>query len=135
MCRGADQSTDNRADCRRAERNPSGVTAVMMDVVNDMVTRWWRWAMRTMPPVMWRGNRRASRQNHASHENRNCLDDLVHITPTFLDFLSLHLGKESSPLESDKTFAPPRSPFLIGTTRPYLGRARTPAAPRYVFSP
>ena len=86
MCRCADQSSDNRADCRRAERNPSGVTAVMMDVVNDMMTRRWRRAMRTMPPVMRRGNRRTSRQNHTSHENRECLDNLVHITPTFPDF-------------------------------------------------
>ena len=85
MCRGANQSADNCADCRRAKRDPSGVTAVM-DVVNDMMPRRrWR-TMRTMPPVMRRGNRRTSRQNHASHENRECLDDLVHITPTFPDF-------------------------------------------------
>ena len=85
MCRGADQPADNRADCRRAERDPTGITAVM-DVVNDMMARRWRRAMRTMPPVMRRGNRRTSRQNHTSHENRECLDDLVHITPTFPDF-------------------------------------------------
>ena len=93
MCRGADQSADNGADCRRAKRNPAGIAAVMMDVVNDMVTRRRRRAMRTMPPVMRRGNRRTSRQNHASHENRNCLDDLVHITPTFPDFLSLQRAR------------------------------------------
>ena len=85
MCRCADQSADNGPDCRRAERNPSRVPAVMMDVVNDMMPRWRR-AMRTMPPVMRRGNRRTSRQNHTSHENRNCLDDLVHVTPAFPDF-------------------------------------------------
>ena len=86
MCRGADQSSDNRADCGSSERDPSGVTAVM-DVVNDMMPRRRRRrAMRTMPPVMRRGNRRASRQNHPSHENRECLDDLVHVTPTFPDF-------------------------------------------------
>ena len=86
MCCRADQSADNRADCRRAERDPSGITAVMMDVVNDMMPGRRRRAMRTMPPVMRRGNRRTSRQNHTSHENRECLDDLVHITPTFPDF-------------------------------------------------
>ena len=90
MCRRADQSADNSPDRGSSERDPSSVTAVMMDVVNDMVTRRRRRAMRTMPPVMRRGNRRTSRQNHPSHENRNCLDDLVHITPTFPDFLSLH---------------------------------------------
>ena len=92
MCRRADQSADNRADCRRAERDPSGVPAVM-DAVNDMMPRRRRRAMRTMPPVMRRSNRRTSRQNHPSHENRNCLDDLVHITPTFPDFLSLHKAR------------------------------------------
>ena len=91
MCRGANQSADNRADCRRAERDPSGI-AIVMDVMNDMMPRWRR-AMRTMPPVMRRSNRRASRQNHPSHENRECLDDLVHITPTFPDFLSLHKAR------------------------------------------
>ena len=82
MRRRADQSADNRADCRCAERDPSGVPAVMMGVVNDMMPRRRRRrAMRTMPPVMRRGNRRASRQNHTRHENRECLDDLVHVTP------------------------------------------------------
>ena len=85
MRRGADQSADNRTDRGSSERDPTGVAAVMMDVVNDMVTRRRR-TMRTMPPMMRRGNRRASRQNHPSHENRECLDDLVHITPTFPDF-------------------------------------------------
>ena len=44
------------------------------------------WAM--PPPMMRRGNRRASRQNHTRHENRECLDDLVHVTPAtfFFDF-------------------------------------------------
>ena len=81
----ADQSADNRADCRRAKRDPSGVPAAMMNVVNDMMPRRRR-AVRTMPPVMRRGNRRASRQNHSCCHNRNCLDDLVHVTPTFPDF-------------------------------------------------
>ena len=84
MRRGADQSADNRADRGGTKRNPSGI-AIVMDVMNDMMPRWRR-AMRTMPPMMRRGNRRASRQNHPSHENRECLDDLVHITPTFPDF-------------------------------------------------
>ena len=86
MCRGADQPADNRADCCRSERNPTGIPTVVMDVVNDMMPRRRRRAMRTMPPMMRRGNRRASRENHPSHENRECLDDLVHITPTFPDF-------------------------------------------------
>ena len=82
----ADQSADNRADCGSSERDPSGV-AFMMDVVNDLMPgRRRRRAMRTTPSVMRRGNRRTSRQHHASHENRNRLDDLVHITPTFPDF-------------------------------------------------
>ena len=86
MCRRANQSADNRADYRRTKRNPSGIPATVIDVVNDMMPRRrWR-AMRTMPPVMRRGHRRTRRQNHPSHENRNCLDDLVHITPTFPDF-------------------------------------------------
>ena len=86
MCRGADQSSDNRADCGSSERDPSGI-AIVMDVVNDVMPgRRRRRAMRTMPPVMRRGHRRASRQNHPCHENRECLDDLVHITPTFPDF-------------------------------------------------
>ena len=42
--------------------------------------------MRTMPSVMRRGNRRACRQNHTSHENRECLYDLVHITPATFCF-------------------------------------------------
>ena len=87
VCRRADQSADNRADCGRAKRNPSGVPAVMVNMLDDMMTRRrWRRAMRTMPSVMRRGNRRASRQNHASHENRECLDDLVHITPATFCF-------------------------------------------------
>ena len=85
MCRRADQSADNGPDRSSSERNPSGVPAVM-DVVNDMMPWRRRRAMRTMPPMMRRGNRRTSRQNHPCHENRNRLDDLVHITPTFPDF-------------------------------------------------
>ena len=51
--------------------------------------------MRTMPPpMMRRGNRRASRENHPRHENRECLDDLVHVTPTFPDFLSLQKDRK-----------------------------------------
>ena len=87
MCRRADQSADNGPDRGSSERDPSGV-AFVMDVVNDLMPgRRRRRAMRTTPPsVMRRGNRRTSHQHHASHENRNRLDDLVHITPTFPDF-------------------------------------------------
>ena len=127
MCCRADQSADNRTDCRRAKRDPSSVTAVMMDVVNDMMPRRWRRTMRTMPPVMRRGNRRASRQDHPSHENRECLDDLVHITPSFPDFLSLHETRNPHHQNLTKTFAPSHSPTLsslIDFTRPYLSRTR-----------
>ena len=93
MRRGADQSADNRTDRGSSECKPSGIV-IVMDMVNDMMPRWrWRRAMRTMPPVPRRGNRRTSRQNHTRHENRECLDDLVHITPPFPDFLSLHKGR------------------------------------------
>ena len=86
--RRTDQSADNGPDSGSSERDPSGITAVMMDVVNDMMPGRRRRAMRTMPPVMRRGNRRASRQNHTRHKNRERLDDLVHITPAtfFFDF-------------------------------------------------
>ena len=64
--------------------------------------------MRTMPPVMRRGNRRTSRQNHTRHENRECLDDLVHITPATFCFrfpagalLPLTERQEIGPLLSD----------------------------------
>ena len=89
VCRRADQSADNRADCRSSERNPSDVPAAVMDVVNDMMTRRRRRrAMRTMPPpVMRTGERRASRQDHSRRQNRNCLDDLVHITPATFCFI------------------------------------------------
>ena len=100
MCRGSDQPADNGPDCRRAERDPSGITAVM-DMVDDMMPRRRR-AMRTMPPMMRRGNRRASRQNHPSHENRNCLDCSYHTNLSGL--LVLTQGKESSSPESDKYF-------------------------------
>ena len=83
--RCADQPADNGPDRCRSERDPAGV-AVVMDVVNDMMPGRRRRAMRTMPPVPRRSNRRTRRQNHPSHENRHCLDDLVHITPTFPDF-------------------------------------------------
>ena len=88
VCRRANQSADNRADCGSSERDPSGIPAVMVNMMDDMMTRRrWRRAMRTMPPpMMRRGNRRASRQNHTRHENRECLDDLVHITPPFPGF-------------------------------------------------
>ena len=87
MCRGADQPTDNGPYRGSAERDPSSVTAVMMDVVNDMMPRRRRRAMRTMsPPMTRRSNRRTRRQYHASHKNRECLDDLVHITPAFPGF-------------------------------------------------
>ena len=122
MCRGADQSADNRANCRRAERNPSGVTAVM-DMVDDMMPGRRRRAMRTTPPVMRRGNRRTSRQNHPSHENRNCLDDLVHITPTFPDFLSLHKGREDHRQNLTKL-------LNRRARRPYLGSMREKRTPR-----
>ena len=87
MRRRANKSADNCADCGSSKSDPSGVTTVM-DVVNDMMPgRRRRRTMRTTPPsVMRRGNRRASRQNHPCHENRECLDELVHITPTFPDF-------------------------------------------------
>ena len=86
MRRGANQSADNRTDRSSPKRDPSGIV-IVMDVVNDMMPRRRRRrAMRTMPPVPRRGNRRTSRQNHSRHENRECLDDLVHITPTFPDF-------------------------------------------------
>ena len=84
MRRRADQSTDNRADRSSPERDPPGV-AFVMDMMNDMMTRRRR-TMRPMPPVPGRSHRRTRRQNHSSHENRNCLDDLVHITPPFPDF-------------------------------------------------
>ena len=82
----ADQSADNRTDRGGSERDPPGVAAAVMDVVNDMIPVRRRRAMRTMPPMPRPSNRRTRRQNHPSHENRNCLDDLVHITPTFPDF-------------------------------------------------
>ena len=50
--------------------------------------------MRTMPPVMRRGNRRTSRQRHSREKNRNSLDCLVHVTPTFPDFLSLQKDRK-----------------------------------------
>ena len=92
MCRRANQSADNGPDCGRSKRNPSGI-AIVMDVADDMMPRRRRRAMRTMPSVMRRGNGRTSCQNHPSHENRECLDDLVHVTPTFPDFLSLQRAR------------------------------------------
>ena len=113
VCRRTDQSADNRADCGRAKRNPSGVPAVMVNLMDDMMTRRGRRrAMRTMPPVMRRGNRRASRQNHASHENRECLDDLVHVTPTFPGFLPLQRGRKPYLQNLTKSFPIPFASFL-----------------------
>ena len=81
--RRADQPTDNRTNSRRAERDPSGVPAVVVDMVNDMMSRRRRRAMRTMPPpMMRRGNRRTSRQRQSREKNRNRFDGLVHITPS-----------------------------------------------------
>ena len=83
VCRRADQPTDNRANRRRAKGNPSGIATVMVGVMNDMMPRRrWRRAMRTMPSVMRRGNRRTSRQRQTREKNRNRLDGLVHITPS-----------------------------------------------------
>ena len=77
MSRRANQPADNRTDRGGSERNPSGVAAAVVDVVNDMMPRRRRRAMRTMPPPMTRrGHRRTSRQNHTRHKNRECLDDL-----------------------------------------------------------
>ena len=84
MCRRADESADNRANCRRDKGNPSGIAAVMVGVMNDMIPRRrGRRAMRSMPPAMMRrGNRRASRQRQPREKNRNRFDGLVHITPS-----------------------------------------------------
>ena len=85
MCHRADQPTDNRANCRRAKGNPSGIATVVVGVMNDMTPR--RRTMRTMPPAMMRrSNRRASRKRHSREKNRNRFDSLVHVTPTFPDF-------------------------------------------------
>ena len=122
MRRRANQSTNNGPDCGSSECDPPGI-ALVMDVVNDvMPRRRRRRTMRTMPPVPRRGNRRASRQNHPSHENRECLDDLVHITPTFPDFLSLHQARKPHRRNLTKTFAAALSrpyptlivPILVG---------------------
>ena len=60
----ADQSADNGPDRGSAKRDPSSI-ATVMDVMNDLMPwRRRRRAMRTVPPVMRRSNRRASRQNH-----------------------------------------------------------------------
>ena len=84
MRRRTDQSANHRADRSGPERNPTGVpAAVMVSVVNDiMPRRGRRRAMRSMPPVMRRGNRRASRQRQSSEKNRNRFDGLVHVTPS-----------------------------------------------------
>ena len=104
MRRRADQSADNGSDRNSPERHPSGV-AIVMDMMNDMMPRRRR-TMRSMPPVPGRSHRRTRRQNHPSHENRNCLDDLVHITPPFPDFLSLHKVREHHHQNLTKTFVP-----------------------------
>ena len=82
MCRRADESANNRADRSGPERDPPSIATVMVGVVNDMMPRRWRRAMRTMPSVMRRGNRRTSRQRQTREKNRNRLDGLVHITPS-----------------------------------------------------
>ena len=46
MNRRANQPTDNRTNSRRAERDPSGVPAVVVDMVNDMMSRRRRRAIR-----------------------------------------------------------------------------------------
>ena len=130
MCRSSNQPADNRSDCRRAKRDPSGVPAAVMDVVNDMMPRRRRRrAMRTMPPAVMRsGNRRASRQNHTRHENRECLDDLVHITPATFFFsrfagalLPLTESQETNLGESDnKTF--PHRTVRVPMIRPLPSR-------------
>ena len=81
--------------------------------------------MRTMPPpMMRRGNRRASRQNHASHENRECLDDLVHVTPAAFRFrfpagalLPLTESQEALFLKSDRIISFSRFYILLLGTR------------------
>ena len=84
VCRRADESADNRANCRRAKGNPSDIATVMVGVMNDLIPgRRRRRTMRTMPtPMMRRSNRRASRQRQPREENRNRFDGLVHITPS-----------------------------------------------------
>ena len=100
MSRRADQSADNRADSRRAKRNPSCAPAAVMRMVNDdmmprraMMMNRCRTAMTSM---IRRGNCRASRQRQSREKNRNRFDSLVHVTPTFPDFLSLHIARRSS---------------------------------------
>ena len=39
--------------------------------------------MGAKPSMMRRSNRRTSRQRQTREKNRNCLDRLVHITPSF----------------------------------------------------
>lgn len=82
MCRRADESADNRANCRRAKSNPSGIATVMVGVMNDLIPRRrGRRTMRTMPThMMRRSNRRTSRQRQSREKKRNCFDGLVHIT-------------------------------------------------------
>ena len=127
VCRRANQSADNRPDRSSSERNPPSVPAAVMDVVNDMMPRRRR-AIRMMPPAMMRGgNRRTRRQNHPSHENRNCLDDLVHITPaTFcFDFLwepisRSQRGRGRHHPNLTKTFEQPHS-VSVSRKRPQRG--------------
>ena len=126
VSRRADQPADNRADCRRAKGNPSGIAAaVMVGVMNDMIPRR-RAAMmnrcRTaMTSMMGRGNRRAGREDHARNENQNCFDDLVHITPTTFFLLccaGVHLPltrrQETHIAESDKEFSHRYLPVAAG---------------------
>ena len=90
VCRRADQSADNCADCRCAKRNPSCAPAAVMRMVNDdMMPRRATMMNRcrtAMTSMMRRGNRRASRQRQSREKNRNRFDSLVHVTPTFPDF-------------------------------------------------
>ena len=122
MSRRADQSADNRTDSRRAKRDPPGVPAsVMVSVVNDiMPRRGRRRAMRSMPPVMRRGNRRASRQRQSREKNRNRFDGLVHITPaTFFSVVSqepfsrLHKVRKHSFWNLTGLFLFPDSDFAV----------------------
>ena len=112
----ADQSADNGPDRGSAKRDPSSI-ATVMDVMNDLMPwRRRRRAMRTTPPsVMRRGNRRTCRQHHASHENRNRLDDLVHITPPFPDFCPLQRGRRHHRQNLTRHFNPPHSPSFMPT--------------------
>ena len=79
--------------------------------------------MRSMPPVMRRGNRRACRQRQSREKNRNRFDGLVHITPATFFFsrfagalFPLTKSQESDLGESDNTS------FLHRTVRVPINR-------------